>query len=246
MHLANTESKFQQLNSKLDTYCSKVEDISQCVENHEKSIKSLQAEKASISKVQLLEAENKQMKSVYDKALAQAAKERQEQQSIISRQVELLAETNLDLKRVSSDHAGTQERMNVYDIRSRHLFLTIEGLLETKDNDVIGDIVSRFNGDTKATLCGDDFEYAHRVGKLKFKIKDDAQAAKLTPRSIKVKVVKAQARVDILVCWCELKVNENGSMIWINEDHSDTYRRRKTMLRELVKCVNKQEGVPQH
>lgn len=46
----------------------------------------------------------------------------------------------------------------------------------------------------------------------------------------------------LLSCRGKLNPNTDSSLIWINKEHPDAYKRRKLMLRDLIKHINGLEG----
>lgn len=60
------------------------------------------------------------------------------------------------------------------------------------------------------------------------------------PSQIKLKLANKAAWDKLLACQGKLKkTQDESSVLMINEEHPNDYRRRKTMLRELVKFINK-------
>lgn len=57
-----------------------------------------------------------------------------------------------------------------------------------------------------------------------------------------MKMASEQARNAILSCRGKLSPNTNSTLVWINEDYPDAYKRRKIMLRDLVKHINNLKG----
>lgn len=62
---------------------------------------------------------------------------------------------------------------------------------------------------------------------------------KTTPRPVSMILATDGARDKIMTHRSKLKKNEDGSNLWINEEQPEVYKRRKTMLRDLVKFARK-------
>lgn len=126
------------------------------------------------------------------------------------------------------------ERVNVLDIKSNYFSIFIDGVPESKELSTSQVLINRLVSDAQVTLAPSDFASIYRVGK--------PRKAKAKPRQIRAKLTNEEARNKLLSCRSKLKPNGDASLIWINEDHPEAYKRRKIMLRDLVKHINNQKG----
>lgn len=121
-----------------------------------------------------------------------------------------------------------EESLNVKEIKSKRYSLYIEGLLEVKDKDQKLVVLEKLNKDANVNLQDGDIVSAKRMGKVtKFR----------KNRPISVIVKSEEARDKVLKARGKLSVEVVNSPIWINEDIPQSYRRRKSMLRDLVKLA---------
>lgn len=122
----------------------------------------------------------------------------------------------------------TEEKQNFNDIRAKRHSLTIEGLADLTDTNPKDQIIQKLNAEVDAALEEDDIVSARRLGK--------AMKAKRS-RNISLTVRDDIVRDKILRCRGKLTVEIPNTPIWINEDVPASYRRRKSMLRDLVKVA---------
>lgn len=101
----------------------------------------------------------------------------------------------------------------------------LEGLPEVEDQSVLTTVVEKINEGVKTQISDGDFSTAYRVCAFNAKSK--------RPRSISLVVKNDNARNLLLRSRGKLAKEK----IWINEDLPAPYRRRKTMLRDLVKTA---------
>lgn len=155
-----------------------------------------------------LKAAQSSLRSVSDKIISdQASQFRHYDQKI--------ANNNLDIKRSHKCYLDLAERVNVYEIKSNHLFLTVDGLPENKELSTAQALITRLKSDTNIVLSESDFTSIYRVGK--------PRKAKAKPRQIKIKFASDTARNQLLTARGKLKSNPDSSQIWINEEHPETY-----------------------
>lgn len=139
--------------------------------------------------------------------------------------VEYLRTDNLRLKQRM---AMLEEKQNLTEIRDRRFSLTIEGILEVKDKDTKSLLIDKLNSDAEANLEDGDLVSAKRLGKVtKYK----------KNRTIAVVVRDEVARDKVLKTRGKLKSEVVNTPIWINMELPASYRRRKSMLRDLVKLA---------
>lgn len=245
-HIVSTEKRFSSLNEKLDRACVDIRELGLTSARHEESITALNASKASREQVQTLHTNLDSVKSSVSntkltitslETTMSELKESQEEQARMAEQHQLVLENfELNFRRIEREDRARNERLNVQEIRSRRLHLTIEGLPEVKDTPVIQSIITRVKSDTDIDLDEQFFASAYRVGKFNGKIH------KKYPRSIKIRMRDDNARDAFLASRGKLKSNPDKSQVWMNEELPDTFRRRKIMLRDLVKHINELEG----
>lgn len=118
-----------------------------------------------------------------------------------------------------------EERINFFEIKDRKFRLTMDGLAESKDENPILLVTDKLNAEADADLTEDDIISARRLGK----------ATKYRPnRPLQLVVRNDEVRNKILSVRGKLTIEVPRTPIWINEDLPDAYRRRKSMLRNLV------------
>lgn len=122
-----------------------------------------------------------------------------------------------------------EEKQSFNDIKAKQHLLTIEGLIDDKDTDPKIQVIQKLNNEADAGLEEDDIVSARRMGK--------AMKARRS-RNILLVTRDDNARDKILQCRGKLTVEIPNTSIWINEDVPANYRRRKSMLRDLVKVAN--------
>lgn len=136
--------------------------------------------------------------------------------------VEFLRTDNLRLKQKV---AALDEKQNLAEIKDRRFSLTIEGILEVKDKDTKTLLIDKLNNEAEADLTTEELISVKRLGKVtKYK----------KNRTISVVVRDENARNKVLKTRGKLKVEVANTSIWINEELPASYRRRKSMLRDLV------------
>lgn len=244
-HILNTDKRFTNLDSKIDKACMEIRELGVVSSRHEKEIISLEANKASKDQVQSLSTELEALKSTvasskssinsFEDSISNMKELQEEQARLVEQHQIVLENLELSLRRVEREGRERNERLNVQEIRSRRLHLTIEGLPETKESPTIESIVTRINNDAEANLNAQVFASAYRVGKFNAKIH------KKHPRAIRVRLRDDNARDALLACRGKLKPNPDKSQVWLNEELPDAFRRRKSMLRDLVRHINELE-----
>lgn len=90
-----------------------------------------------------------------------------ELRGIVESQRKLIDNVDLNVKRLETDNVAQTERLDVQEIRERHLYLTIDGLPEFKKKSAIAAIIDRVNQDTDLKLENKGIATAYRVGKFK-------------------------------------------------------------------------------
>lgn len=230
-YMSFNDERYTQLYQRLSKVDTRLDTVRMTLKDHDTALSDLNQSKVSQSDFNALKSEFADFKASCDLALEQARSVYSKQQKTIDLQHQLITNANLDIKRSFQSLSDLNEQMNVNDIRSRHLHVTVEGLPETQEGTTVNNLITRFNNDAEASLTEADFAYANRSGKLK--------PNERNPRQVKIKLANDAAKNKILACRGKLKPNPNKSYIWINEDHPDAYRRRKIMLRELSKHINK-------
>lgn len=259
-----SQQKFSKLDGSIEAISNRVDFIETANRENVDTISCLREEKAPKKDLEEMKLEMGQMKTdfhvelqrevskletVFQAKLNEAIESKLGQQESIRKslndqqldlnaQRERLNDMALDIQRVANAQALSEEKANAHDIQTKHLFLTIDGLPENEDKSVIDTIIDRFNNDAKGNLSPNDFLSAYRVANEKF----DKAGTRL-PQQIKVKMSSEKSRNKLLSCRGKLQANPNKSTIWLNEVHPDDYRRRKLMLRELVKHINKIKGM---
>lgn len=161
--------------------------------------------------------------------------------------------SKLENDRIRSLVTEQEERVNILEIKHNKLHLNVDGVPENTEVSPALLIISKFNTDTKADLKESDIKSAWRIGN---RIPDDEDIpalqnlkgneaskgkdkAKRKPRTISVILASENARDKIMSNRSKLKKYENGTFMWINKDQPEAYRRRKSMLRDLVKLAKK-------
>lgn len=124
--------------------------------------------------------------------------------------------------------AAAEEKLQFHDIKSNRFSLTIEGLLESKDKDAKTQLIKKVNGDAQVDLKSEEIVSIRRIGKVTKYRKN---------RSIALVVRDEMARNKVLRARGKLTPEIANTAIWINEEVPATYRRRKSMLRDLVKLA---------
>lgn len=228
------DTRVSQIGDKVISLSDRVDKLGCSVNSQITALKSLDDSKASSCDFEALKSDFVQFKSSCDLALEQAKKVYSEQQRVLNLQRQQIANANLDIKRLNNDYMRLAERMNVSEIKLQTMNIFVEGLPESQDLSTVENLINRFNSDAETDLSENDFLSIHRVGKFKKKAR--------YPRQIKIKMASEKARDKILACRGKLQPNSDRSFVWINEDHPDAYRRRKSMLRDLVKHINSQKG----
>lgn len=229
---SNFEEKFSQLNTRIDTICEGVDTVNQRLGKHDTELKSLKSDKASKSDLKTLERTLASVKLAHENKFVEMEREQASLRSLIHNQERALRHMDLEMRRMAHDLSETNERINVLEINNKHLTLTVENIPEEKNVSPASSFINRLNTDAELELSPDIIKAAHRVGKFRPKAKQ--------PRQIKIIVDGEKARESILACRGKLKPNADKSYVWINESYPEDYRRRKTIMRDLVKRINTQ------
>lgn len=198
------------------------------------SRKSIEDTKVSLQDFNALKSDFLQFKTSCDLAIEQAKEVYSKQQQSINFHRQSITNVDLDVKRLNTDYSSLAERMNVSEIKSQNLNIFVEGLPESQELSTVANLINRFNSDAETDLSEDDFFTIYRVGKFRKNSR--------FPCQIRLKMSSELAREKILACCGKLQPNQDRSFVWINEDYPAAYRRRKTMLRDLVKHINGQRG----
>lgn len=259
-----SQEKFVRIDNSITSIMDRVDKIETACRNNDDTLASLSEDKVSKSEVEEVKVDMNRLKSELrsemknemsklekafqlkiDEAIiagpelqADLNESLRNQQADLDTQQMQLNDMTLDIKRVINSQSMAEEKLSARDIQAKHLFLVIEGLPESDDKTVVDTIIDRFNNDAKANLAPSDFVFAYRASKERF----DAAGARF-PQQIKVKMANDQSRGKLLACRGKLQANPNKTFIWINEVHPDEYRRRKLMLKELVKHINKKKDM---
>lgn len=133
------------------------------------TLNSLNTDKVSLSDFKALKSQFEEYRRSCDLALQQARSVYVVQQSLLNTQSQNISNNIIDIKRLSKNQLDTNERLNLYDIRSNHLFLNIDGLPESRNLSTLNNLINRLNKDAKAGLVESDFHSVYRVGKQKKK-----------------------------------------------------------------------------
>lgn len=149
--------------------------------------------------------------------------------------------SRLDNERIKCSMVQQNERMNTIEIRqNKIMYITVDGIAEGDGVDPILSFITKFNNDTEAGLVAGDIKSAWRVGKsIENREKFERSGGKTTPRPVSMILASEGARDKIMSNRSKLKKNDDGSYLWINEEQPEVYKRRKTMLRDLVKLARK-------
>lgn len=169
----------------------------------------------------------------------------------------------LENERLKNTQNYQAERINTLEIKSSRLHLNIEGVPEEMGTDPALQIITKFNEETDAGLSKDDFKAAWRIGTyinedISETIAGDGSEAvaegehtnenddgkdkpikRKKPRSVSVILASESARDKIMSCRSKLQKYDDGSYLWINEIQPEAYRRRKSMLRDLIKLAKR-------
>lgn len=135
----------------------------------------------------------------------------------------------LENMRLSHRTFEAEEKLSLQAIRNKKFNFMLEGLPEAQnqdqDEDILTTVTDKINEGSKVKLSKDDFSAASRIGMYDSKAK--------RPRSISL-VAKNEAAWNLLL---RSRGKFAKEKIWINEDLPASYRRRKSMLRDLVKLA---------
>lgn len=245
-YVRQTEDRFLKINENVSALSERVGSLESGFQDQKKTMVSLNEEKVSKDDIKVLEEEMVSIKSSCQSALERAEALSSGQNELIERQEQEIANLRLNQSRLKYQQHLTTERLNVYDIRSKHLSITIDGLPEALDKSVIDSVIDRVHLDTEAKLVKEDFQLAYRVGKPVIEpeggVDEGANGGETPhkrPRQIRAKLSNDKAKEKIMNARGKLKKNNDKSSVWINESLPEEYRRRKIMLKELVKFINK-------
>lgn len=144
--------------------------------------------------------------------------------------------TELDAYRLENLRLGhrmfeAEEKLSLQAIRSKKLNFTLEGLPQKGKSKwtIKTTLIGIINEGQKTKLTEDDYAQAYRQGAF------NANSTKPQPVSLVLKDDNA----------CNVFLRARGKLaktsVWINEDLPATYRRRKSMLRDLVKVAKQKK-----
>lgn len=245
-YISQNEERFLKIDENLGELSGRIDSLEHEVHEHDNSITGLKKEKASLSDLNLLREEMAGLKTSCFSALKEAKEVSACQADLIDRQESEIASLRLQQSRANYQQSILSERINVHDIRSKHLSITIDGLPEAPEKGVITSIIDRIHADTEVQLSKDDFLLAYRVGQPRVSKNEGSNEGEepqggenKRPRQIKAKIANDKIRDQLMASKGKLKKNADKTSVWINESLPETYKRRKIMLRELVKFINK-------
>lgn len=230
-YMSFNDRRFSFLTERLATVNAKINEIDSYVTGHNRALSELNTNKVSLTDFTNLKSDFENLKKSCDSALEQARSLYAEQQLTLDAHNKRLVNMSLDLKRSEKSYSDLVERVNVNDIRAKYLHLSIDGFPESEETSTKRSVI---DADASAGLVDSDFALIYRVGQPKPGLKN--------PRQIRIKLQNEAARDKFLSARSKLKPNPDKTRIWVNEDHPDAYRRRKVMLRELSKYINRLKG----
>lgn len=161
----------------------------------------------------------------------------------------IVKNSELERTRLHNRLSLVEEKFSLSEIKNKRYFLTLEGIAEVKDGDKDKDkdkakvkdidpkdlktlVIDKFKQDADISIAPAEIVTIRRVGKI----------AKYRPtRPIHLTVRDDEARNKILSARGKLSMELAQTPIWINEDLPATYRRRKSMLRNLVKIAQEKK-----
>lgn len=193
-HIESSEKRYTQLDTKIDKVYSELSDLNTVVAGHERTLKSLESSKATREQFQNLNSKVDTVKAGLESSLSDVRSTQEDFRSMLDQQQKILENFELNIKRIERVDRDQNERLNVQEIRNRHLYVTIEGFPEAKVKSVAGAIVKQVNEDASAKMQEQDFVNAYRVGKFNAKIH------KKNPRQIRVKMKDDTVRDNLLAC----------------------------------------------
>lgn len=235
-YIAHCDRRFEDLGTRVDSLDEKITSIDNKIHDQLIKISTLQTDKVSKQEFDSLKGELNDLKNYVLKTNVKSDEKLVSFDSALKAQNQDGNESKLEIKHLYNNEAAIVERLNARDIKDNRLLFIIDGLPEGDGKETTTQsLVSRFNEDASSDLKAEDFVSAYRLGKLK----SVPEGQSPPPRQIKVRLRNDEVRDSFLACRGKLKPNVDKSVIWVNEDHPDEYRRRKTMLRELVKHINK-------
>lgn len=228
VNLSEITGRVQSLESKVDHVLERQKESETSSLHKQNAINSRindQAQKIEeLGRNQVSLADYNSLKADFDR-FTEAVEERL--QSVSNEMLNL----KLDNIRVATDTSKLEERVNVHDLRAKKHSFIIEGFPESVNENVAQNLVTRLNSDTGANFRVEDFRSIRRVGKTE-------PSAKTTgPRPVAVVVNSDDIRSNLLNCRGHLSKNNDGTFLWLNEELPPAYRRRKSMLRDLVKLA---------
>lgn len=229
-HRDYNEEQFSHLNSRIDSISNRLETVNQRLVDHDNELGILRTGKASKQEIKQLDSKITSLKTELEEKLRRSECEKDRCLNLLEKQDQTIKKLDLELRRAEHERFTLSEKINVFEIRSKQFMFTIENIPETKNEKPVDSVINRLKSDAEVTMTGDHFSSIYRVGKFKPKSKH--------PRQLRLVVVNEQARELLISCRGKMKPNQDKSNIWINEIHPDTYRRRKSMLRDLVKYIN--------
>lgn len=233
-YLSYNEKRFRVLSDKLDSCMTEVYRAKTRAEEQGLAISNLKTDKVGQSQFATLQSEIRTLKSSKHHLLSELEELKTSQAAQLKAYDHRIDNNKLDIKRVRKANCDLAERVNSHDIKDKHLFITVDGLPESRETSTAEVLISRMNDDANISLSPDEFASIFRVGK--------PRKAKAKPCQNRIKFVSEEARSNLLSCRGKLKPNKDKSLIWINEDHPEVYKRRKIMLRDLIKHINGLEG----
>lgn len=233
---AHSKMKFDELDQKMEKIDMKLAEYDRKHSEHLDRIKGMESSKASLHEIKLLKGEISELKDFVIKSNEKIIDRMTDFDCALDVQNRSTNEFRLEIQRLYKEHSLTNEKITAWDIRNNRLSFTIDGLPEEEENtSTCQAVINRFNSDTKANLSEQDFVSAYRIGKLAAPI----EGQKVYPRPVRIEMKNDGMREKLLANRGKLKPNGDKSIVWVNDEHPDEYRRRKLMLHELVKYISK-------
>lgn len=189
------------------------------VNKHEERLTSLESDTVKRSEYDALKTQLHQLKDELNERFQSAAED--------------MLNLRLENFRTANNTSKLEERVNVHDLRAKKFSFLIEGFPETQNEKLNESLLTRLNTDAGTDLVPQNFKSIRRVGKVDTKKNQN----NMTPRPIALVVYDEETRSKLLSCRGKLSKNANDTFLWINEELPPAYRRRKSMLRDLVKLA---------
>lgn len=229
-----SEEKFFRINENIGELTERVGTLEHTSREQDSNITFLVENKVSKEEFTSLKEELSEIKSSCMEALEECKEIQCSQRETIELQEAEIARLKLEQRRTNYKVTTTAERISAQEIRSKYLLVTIDGIPETNEKSTVNAVIDRIREDTGTEFIETDFESIYRVGQYRGGGEEGEATGR--PRQIKVKLANDKARDKIMDCRGKLQ-----PAVWVNEVHPDDYRRRKIMLRELVKYLNKKK-----